>query len=223
MTAASGNAVSAGEFSVWLHETREALRTGAASDVPCGTCTACCTSSYFIHIGPNETDALAHIGEDGLIPAPGMPHGHMLMGYDHEGLCPQMSRPEEGLCAVYAHRPQTCRRYDCRVFAAVGITAGDDKPRINKRVEEWVFDYSDRDAHREQDAVRAVTRFIRENASHFPGGKIPESPSQLAVLAIKVYPLFLDREHSGDSAKAAGTARAIVDAARTFDAEMPER
>ena len=48
----------AGDFSSWLTETQGALRGEHGSDVPCGSCTACCTSSQFNHIGPDETDTL---------------------------------------------------------------------------------------------------------------------------------------------------------------------
>ena len=47
--------LSAGDFSTWVIEMQGALR-GGQSDVPCGGCTACCTSSQFIHIGPDETE-----------------------------------------------------------------------------------------------------------------------------------------------------------------------
>ena len=49
----------AGDFASWLGEMRAALRGERASAVPCGECTACCTSSQFVHIGPEECDTLA--------------------------------------------------------------------------------------------------------------------------------------------------------------------
>ena len=45
-----------------------AIRGEVESDVPCGNCTACCTASQFIHIGPDETDTLAHIPASLLSP-----------------------------------------------------------------------------------------------------------------------------------------------------------
>src|SRR5664279_1208641 len=48
----------AGGFSAWLAGMRAALRGERESDVPCGTCTACCTSSQFVYIEPDETDTL---------------------------------------------------------------------------------------------------------------------------------------------------------------------
>ena len=56
---------------------RAALRGERDSDVPCNGCTACCTSSQFVHIGPDETDTLAHIPAELLFPAPRLPRGHV--------------------------------------------------------------------------------------------------------------------------------------------------
>jgi Fe-S-cluster containining protein len=198
--------ISAGPFSAWLRATRRALKDGTGADVPCGTCTACCSSSYFIHIRPDETETLARIGADAVVQASGMPAGHKLMGYDAEGLCPQMNH---GLCAVYAYRPRTCRAYDCRVFAAAGLRESGDKPKINERVEQWRFDYPTPRDLEEHEAVRKAARFIEANAHLFPGGRIPATPSQLAVLAVKVHEIFLSP--SDDDLE---TVRRIVEVAR---------
>lgn len=50
-----------GDFSAWMAQVQGAIRGEGASEVPCGRCTACCTASQFIHIGPDETDTLSHI------------------------------------------------------------------------------------------------------------------------------------------------------------------
>ena len=65
----------------------------------------------------------------------------------------------------------------------------------------------DRRAH---DAVRAAAAFIRDERASFPGGAAPSSPDQIAVLALKVYELFLD----GRGRTPAATAAAIVEASR---------
>jgi hypothetical protein len=80
----------AGDFSSWLVEIQAALRAERAAEVPCGGCTACCTSSQFVHVGPDETDTLAHIPAELLFPAPRMPEGHVLLGYDERGHCPML-------------------------------------------------------------------------------------------------------------------------------------
>jgi Fe-S-cluster containining protein len=212
----------AGGFSAWLRHARSALLTEGGTDVACGACVGCCSSSYFIHIRPEERDALSRIATDIPVAAPGLPKGHVLLGYDQKGICPMLV---EGKCSIYAHRPLTCRQYDCRVFAAAGIAAGGaDKARINERVRRWRFGYptqGDRDEHL---AVQAAATFIREHAECFPGGRTPSDPSQLAVLALKAYGVFL----RGDGGSAAAgppvaetaVAEAVVAACREFDARM---
>jgi len=140
----------AGAFSVWLSDTQAALRGERGADVPCDGCTACCTSSMFIHIEPDERDTLAHIPKHLLFPAPRRPHGHVVLGHDERGHCPMLV---DNRCSIYEHRPRTCRTYDCRVFAATGLDAADGDPRksaIADRVERWRFEHrteDDRSAH----------------------------------------------------------------------------
>ena len=142
--------VPAGEYSAWLEGMQAALRGEADSDVPCGTCTACCTSSQFVHIEPDESEALAVIPPELLFAAPGQPAGHVLMGYDQDGHCPMFV---DGGCSIYEQRPRTCRVYDCRLFAALG-RANDATPMIAARIRAWEFTYAD-------DAVRARAESIR--------------------------------------------------------------
>jgi hypothetical protein len=182
----------AGDFSTWLGEIQIAIAGAGDSEVPCGSCTACCTSSQFIHIGPDEEEARAHIPAELLFPAPGLPRGHVLLGYDERGHCPMLV---EGACSIYAHRPRTCRAYDCRVFAAAGVDPGEDKPQIASRVRSWRFDYpdpGDRDRH---EAVRAAARHLAEHPEEFADGGRAPTPTQRAVRAIAVHERFLaDRE-----------------------------
>ncbi len=132
---------------------RSALRGERDADVPCDGCTACCTSSQFVHIGPDETDTLAHIPAELLFPAPRLPRGHVLMGYDERGHCPMLV---DGRCSIYEHRPRTCRTYDCRVFAAAGIEPDDDdKVLIRDRVRRWRFTFAGEADRAEQAAIAA--------------------------------------------------------------------
>ena len=110
-----------GRFTTWLGDIGAAIGGGRDSEVPCGSCTACCEASQFVHVGPDETDALAHIPRALLFPAPGAPAGHLVMGYDAHGRCPMLRA--DG-CSIYEHRPRTCRTYDCRVFAATEALSG---------------------------------------------------------------------------------------------------
>ncbi len=181
-------AVPAGNFSGWLRGTEESLRSGkGASEVPCGVCRGCCRSSMFIHIKPEETQTIARIPRALLFPAPGLPKGNVLMGYSDQGNCPMLV---DGECSIYEFRPQTCRDYDCRVFAATSIEVDERQIEIANRVRAWRFDYEndeDRERHR---IVRAAAAFLQENRDLFPPGSLPGYPVQLAALAVRIYRLF---------------------------------
>jgi Fe-S-cluster containining protein len=149
---------------------QRALRGEAGSDVPCGTCTACCTSSQFVHIGPDEIDTLAHIPAELLFPAPGLPTGNLLLGYDENGHCPMLI---DGKCSIYEHRPRTCRTYDCRIFPATGVEP--DKPTIAKQARRWRFDFPGEVDRAERDAVHAAAAYVKDH----------RNATEHAVLAIK--------------------------------------
>jgi hypothetical protein len=201
----------AGPFGAWLEAARAALRgEGRGLDVPCGGCVACCTSSLFVHIAPSEADTLAVIPARLLVRAPGRPRGHKLLGFAEDGSCPML---KERICSIYEQRPRTCRDYDCRMLAAAGLDAGDGKDDITRRVRAWAFSYESDAARHAHDAVRAAAAFIRGEGARFPGGTGPTSPGEIAVLALKVYGVFLEAPAGG-----AETAAAIVEASRRFDA-----
>lgn len=181
--------LAAGDFTSWVAGMQGALRGEHGSDVPCGSCTACCTSSQFVHIEPDETDTLRRIPKELLFPAPHMPRGHVLLGYDERGHCPMLVDEK---CSIYEHRPRTCRLYDCRVFPAAGITLDEpDKKLIVERAQRWRFSYptdADRSRH---DAVRDAATFLDEHASEVFDGAPPPNATQLAVLAIELHDVFL--------------------------------
>lgn len=199
----------AGPFSAWLRGMRAALAGSTGMDVACGDCVGCCTSSLFIKVRAHETEALERIGADNLRPMPGSGQGHQLMGFDERGHCFMFVN---GGCSIYAQRPETCRTYDCRVFTAAGMDAGPERPVINERIASWRFDYpSDRDRE-EHRAVTAAANYLRQHPVRFPGGRVPSRPSEIAVLAVKSYEVFLDTP-----ATDAAICAAIVEACRTFD------
>ena len=185
----------AGRFSVWLAGMERALRGEQASDVPCDGCTACCTSSQFVHIGPDEVDTLAHIPAALLFPAPRLPKGHVLLGYDEHGRCPMLT---DGGCSIYEHRPRTCRTYDCRVFPAAGIEPeDDDKQGIARRARRWRFEHPAEADHREHEAVRAAETFIREHEDRLPDELVPANATQRAVLAVELHEAFTGQPLEG--------------------------
>lgn len=199
----------AGNFSEWLRAMRSALAGGQGMQVACGDCVGCCTSGYFIKVRPNETEALRHIPAQHLQPAPGEP-GTMMMGFDAAGHCPMFGT--QG-CSIYAHRPDTCRTYDCRIFTAAGMQAGDTRSVINQRVARWRFTYPDAADREEHRAVMAAAAFLRQHPVRFPDGRIPSRPGDIAVLAVKSYRVFL-----GGNPHDADAASGIIDACRGFDA-----
>lgn len=187
-------------FSSWLRRTRQAQKTKKGAVVPCGECRACCTSAYFIHISPDETETLARIPKQFVFAAPGLPKGHVVLGYDKNGHCPMFI---DNQCSIYEHRPHTCRTYDCRVFPAAGLTAGQDKPAITRQAKRWRFTFSSQRDHDYLRAVQAAAKFLREYAESFPPGFVPINPTQQAVVALNVYDVFLrapNVSEDGDSA-----------------------
>ena len=124
----------AGGFSSWLRATRVTLVTEHEAEVSCGECYACCTTSHFVHVRSDEARTLAAIPRELLFPAPGLPAGNFVLGYDEQGRCPMLI---DGGCSIYKDRPRTCRTYDCRVFAAAGIAA--DRDPITRQARRWRF------------------------------------------------------------------------------------
>jgi Fe-S-cluster containining protein len=167
--------VDAGGFSSWLDDTLRGLADGRGIDVPCGTCTACCRSSYFIHVEPDEVETLRRIPKALRFPAPGLPEGHVVLGYDEQGCCPMLV---DDRCSIYEHRPRTCRTYDCRVFPATGVSPEDDKPLVAARASRWQFAMPTDDDRAEHDALREVAVSVRAHA---------RTATEAAVRAIRVY------------------------------------
>jgi hypothetical protein len=188
--------LSAGDFSEWMIEMQGALRGERGSDVPCGGCTACCTSSQFIDIAPDETDTRSRIPAELLFPAPGRPRGHVILGYDEHGHCPMLI---DGKCSIYEHRPRTCRTYDCRIFPAAGLgIGGDAKVAIDRQARRWRFGFptqADRNRHA---AVRAAVAFVHDHPDLLPEGAVPTDATRLAVLAIELHESFLRCDEETD-------------------------
>jgi Fe-S-cluster containining protein len=182
----------AGGFSTWLHAMQRALSTDVGSDVPCQGCTACCSSYQFVHIGPDETEALAHIPDALLFPAPRLPAGHVLLGYDEQGRCPMLAGDH---CSIYEHRPRTCRTYDCRVFPAAGLEIeDDDKILIAERARRWRFDFPTDLDTTEGDAVRAAAALLHAHEDLLPKGSLPATTTAICVLAVQIHDAFLRRD-----------------------------
>lgn len=215
---AASTTIAAGPFGAWLAEARESLHGNRGADVPCGDCVGCCVSSYFIPVRPEDKDALDAIPAKYLVNAPNEPRGQWLMGYREDGTCPMLN---DSKCTIYGQRPQTCRDYDCRVFSAAGIDAGgDDKAVINRRVHAWRFTYPSANDHAAHAAVKAAAAFISTRRDSFPGSRAPTAPTGIAVLAVKVYVVFMDPEVTRKADP--DIALAIIAASREFDSRLRE-
>jgi hypothetical protein len=124
---------------------------------------------------------------------------------------------EAGRCTIYAQRPQTCRDYDCRFFAAAGLDAGGpERSVINNRVRQWRFSYPTTTDRRAHDAVRAAAAFLQHESQRFPAGFAPTRPTGIAVLAVKTHAVFL--AHEAAATDPALLARAMLEASQRFDA-----
>jgi Fe-S-cluster containining protein len=214
MTPAEASApLPAGGFSAWLRDMRAALAGRGGMNVACGDCRGCCTSYYYVKIRADEAAALARIaelaGKHHLEPGPpGDPHSRLL-GHQANGHCRMLVNRE---CTIYADRPETCRSYDCRVFTAAGMNAGEGKTEINERVARWRFEYPTPRDRAEHAAVTAAADFLRQHPVRFAGGHVPSRPSEIAVLAVKTYEVFLDPPGSDAEIRAA-----LVHAAERFE------
>jgi Fe-S-cluster containining protein len=197
--------LSAGSFAAWLRSAQAALAEEQPADLPCGDCNACCRTSHFVHVRPEEKRTLARLPRDLLFPAPGLPPGNLVLGYDQAGRCPLLVA---GRCSVYEDRPLACRTYDCRIYAATGVAP--DRDAIARQVRRWRFSYASRDDRQRQAAVQAAVRFMREHPECLPSDAARIQPVRVAVLAVAVHEAFLQ----GAAAGAAGGCSSDADRAR---------
>ena len=200
----------AGDFASWSQAATAAIAGDRSADVPCGTCTACCTASQFVHVGPDEHDTLAHIPAELQFPAPRLPRGHVVLGYDERGRCPMLVGDA---CSIYEHRPRTCRTYDCRVFAAADVAVDDDKPLIARRAVRWRFTHLTPADRAEHDAVRAAARYLEERGETLDDVIAPVNATQRAVVALEIHDVFLGRDPETDAVTVVEPGAAAVRAA----------
>jgi hypothetical protein len=184
----------AGSFGDWLASMRAVLKGERAADVPCDGCVGCCVSSYAVPLRPADAAALAAVPARHLrLPVDG---GLAQMTHREDGTCPML---EGGRCAIYAVRPQTCRDYDCRIYAATGLLPDGERPVIRRRVLEWRFEFRTEAEIAQSAALRRAAQFIRANSVLFPPAVRADSAAAVAVLAVKTWPLFANGADVGQS------------------------
>lgn len=203
----TGERLDAGSLAEWVPAMRLAISGARNADVPCGTCTACCTSSQFIHIAPDETATLRRIPKALLFPAPRLPAGHVVMGFTERGHCPMFI---DSACSIYDDRPQTCRTYDCRIFTVTGVDASEDgRHDIARRTRAWEFTADESASSIVSGAMRAAAHFIRTHRTFIPSGLAPTTATQLAVLAFELHELFITENERGVKTIASPTVSAF--------------
>ncbi|MBN2530978.1 MAG: YkgJ family cysteine cluster protein [Deltaproteobacteria bacterium] len=210
---------SAGKFSLWLEDIRNAMKANGEMKVDCGECSVCCTSSYFIHISSHEKQTLRCIPKELQFEPIGAPKGNVLLGYRKDGSCPMY---ENGQCTIYECRPQTCRKYDCRILTAAGLVESENRPLINRKIAGWEFEFEDALSKKKFDAVRAASSFMEAYASFFPEHFVPSNSVQKAIMAIQVYELFLgDAEIPCENGNTDFVERRVKEVMDTVEAQSP--
>jgi len=179
--------IDAGHFGQWLAAMRQVLRGERDADVPCGDCIGCCISSYPIPLRPGDARARAEVPEQYLLGQSAQGE-RWLMGFREDGSCPFMNG---GRCGIYTDRPQTCRDYDCRIYAAAGLVPDGTRQVIERRVRQWRFVFTADAERADAAAVKRAADFIRAHAALFPPTMRAGSATAAAVLAIKSYQAFL--------------------------------
>ena len=179
----------AGEFSDWINSFLGTMKGESSGDVPCGDCIGCCTSSKFVLVRPTDFEAISIIPEELLFPAPGLPKGYQLMGYDEQGHCPMF---KSGKCSIYELRPETCKQYDCRVLAATGANIEGESKEIVETITSWQFEFSDNESRNKEKALKRAMLFLKENSEFFPRGYFPNTDSQISALAVRIYKEFIN-------------------------------
>lgn len=184
---------------------RAVLRGAQAADVPCGDCVGCCVSSYQIPLRPADRVALDSVPAEHLH-LPVRPGALARMGHRQDGTCPMLF---DRKCSIYADRPQTCRDYDCRIYAATGLLPDGDRPVIRERVLAWRFSFDSAEVRAVADALRRAAGFISAHAGELPEGLRPRSAAGTAVMAVKCLELF----QTGESADS----QSLLETVRNFD------
>jgi len=180
-----------GPFGAWLRNYLRVLeRRDENADVPCGSCNACCRSSYYISIHCDEQETLRRIARVRLKRDAQRAPQDTSLNPDNLGRCPML---RGDACSIYTHRPQTCRKYDCRVFAAAGISLGTGPQNaINERVWQWRFDYPTELDALLHGAVRQAAAFLQRRRDLFPDYLGLSDPGLLAKTAVMVHEVFVD-------------------------------
>lgn len=213
MTDAPVETIDAGEFGAWLLAMTLTLQGHGDNAVPCGDCTGCCSAAWPVALREEDRDLLPLVPAAYLLTVDNAPPGVRYMGYRSDGTCPMLV---EQRCTVYARRPQTCRDFDCRLFAAAGMpSAGAGKAMIDRRIRAWRFRYATPAAKAHHEAIMRTAQFITAQRGTAAGQLFPSSPIAIAGIAFKAHTVFLDPNEAPRSTET--LTDAILTAAKDFD------
>ena len=158
--------------------------------VPCSDCSACCQSSLFILITPSDKEAKRAIPDQIMFKAPGLPDGYYLMGYDAQGRCPMF---KDDQCSIYEARPDTCRRFDCRVLTATNAyQLPEAQFSIANKARHWSF-RPDSNAEKLKKIQQAFIQ-IESLAEKDSEKLIPAYLISRAAMSVEFYELLADTE-----------------------------
>ena len=146
-----GGDLDAGDFLAWVTGMQAALRSEQSSPT-CNSCAACCRSSQFIHIAPDETDTLAHIPAELLFPRRSARPATSSSATTNAGIARCWSTTSARSTSI-AHRPVAPTTV--RVFPAAAVEIEDAaKAHLAQQTRRWRFSYPAPDDRRRHDAVR---------------------------------------------------------------------
>ena len=85
------------------------FRLAEETDVPCGTCTACCSSKQNLPLYPSQGDVVESYQVQVAIDAAG--NSAFSLAQTPSGACVYLGASG---CTIYQRRPFLCRSFDCR-------------------------------------------------------------------------------------------------------------
>jgi len=150
----------ASPFSARLEMTKIDIKSDIGVSVHCGSCSACCTSGFYIAVSKNKVKTLDRIAEDLLKTIPRIPE-LFYIGFNKKGHCHLLI---ENHCSIYDFRPDSCRTFECRIYSATGIKLDKDEiSPINLPIKEWKFSYPTRNDVLQQERLVKAVSILKDN------------------------------------------------------------
>jgi Fe-S-cluster containining protein len=155
-------------------------------NVPCGSCTACCTHLHLhAEIQPEELSAFPEAVKNDTIA-----HGWRLPKKDN-GECVHLVG---GQCSIYERRPRACRDFDCRAYffwmhPFVRYNA-DFVKTVLSMWDDWELDTPE-----DVDHMLAITRAVKEAITEQTSAGRPLGGLSFMVSIVKLYNRYRGGAH----------------------------